>query len=109
MVSQCSVCDLQTPKLGKHYGATTCYPCRAFFRRAQVSVRRYAHCTTTKQYALYTYFIQYVRVRCALNIILDIIFFLYYFADQEERVTLQKSRRLRPEWICEEVLPELPL
>ena len=101
MVSQCSVCDLQTPKLGKHYGATTCYPCRAFFRRAQV--RRYAHCTTTKQYtSLHTAY-SMCDVRYPSNHL------FYYFADQEERVTLQKSRRLRPEWICEEVLPELPL
>ena len=67
MVSQCSVCDLQTPKLGKHYGATTCYPCRAFFRRAQV--RRYAHCTTTKQYIS----IQCIHTACVMCVILDII------------------------------------
>eukprot|EP00092_Neocalanus_flemingeri_P027141 GFUD01029433.1.p1 GENE.GFUD01029433.1~~GFUD01029433.1.p1 ORF type:complete len:660 (+),score=109.72 GFUD01029433.1:54-1982(+) len=32
--SECSICRL-TEKLGKHYGAITCYSCRAFFRRAQ--------------------------------------------------------------------------
>ena len=31
----CLVCHLNTIKIGKHYGALTCYPCRAFFRRAQ--------------------------------------------------------------------------
>ena len=107
MVSQCSVCDLQTPKLGKHYGATTCYPCRAFFRRAQVSVRRYTHSisTTTKQYTS----IQCIHTDSMCDVRYPSNHLFYYLADQEERVTLQKSRRLRPEWICEEVLPELPL
>ena len=40
MSSQCLVCNLTTLKLGKHYGAVSCYPCRAFFRRAKKRVRQ---------------------------------------------------------------------
>jgi len=32
---ECSVCHIKDFKTGKHYGAITCYSCRAFFRRAQ--------------------------------------------------------------------------
>ena len=36
MSNRCMVCDIEATKTGRHYGAITCYPCRAFFRRAQV-------------------------------------------------------------------------
>jgi hypothetical protein len=32
MESKCSVCDLPMIKERVHYGAVTCYSCRAFFR-----------------------------------------------------------------------------
>ena len=35
MEKDCSVCLIKNVKVGKHYGATTCYSCRAFFRRSQ--------------------------------------------------------------------------
>ena len=34
--NMCSICGIATEKTGRHYGAISCYPCRAFFRRAQV-------------------------------------------------------------------------
>ena len=37
-VNICNVCNLTSEKTGKHYGAITCYACRAFFRRAQVKL-----------------------------------------------------------------------
>ena len=38
MSNRCMVCDIEPTKTGRHYGAITCYPCRAFFRRAQVPI-----------------------------------------------------------------------
>ena len=35
MEKDCSVCLIKNVKVGKHYGAITCYSCRAFFRRSQ--------------------------------------------------------------------------
>ena len=32
-ILECSICELQSVRIGKHYGAITCYPCRSFFRR----------------------------------------------------------------------------
>ena len=36
MANVCTICGIATEKTGRHYGAISCYPCRAFFRRAQV-------------------------------------------------------------------------
>ena len=32
-ILECSICELQSVRIGKHYGAISCYPCRSFFRR----------------------------------------------------------------------------
>ena len=46
MSSICTICNTPTDKTGRHYGAVSCYPCRAFFRRAQVRNKymRVVHC-----------------------------------------------------------------
>jgi hypothetical protein len=37
---ECAVCGTRTRTTGLHYGAVTCYPCRAFFRSTTRSLAR---------------------------------------------------------------------
>lgn len=93
MSSICTICNTPTDKTGRHYGAVSCYPCRAFFRRAQVRNKymRVVHCRVSIRQGPLIAISCYLLYQDITNLLLATRNFILYFQNRKRELNKHKS------------------